>query len=87
VNPIELMQVLGLMLFFGVLLTLTGVFIGLAWFHSPRYLWAAAATSWFVSAMGAWSIGGYLLVLTFILDTVTMLHSAGSMPSAAVCTG
>ena len=68
------MQVLGLMLFFGVLLTLTGVFIGLAWFHSPRYLWVAAAMSWLVSAMGAWSIGGYLLVLTFILGAIALAY-------------
>jgi hypothetical protein len=53
-------------------IVMTAVFIGLAWFRSPRYLWAAAGMSWIVACFGAWSIGGYLVILTFILAAVAL---------------
>ena len=63
-----------IMLLFMLSIVLTGVFVGLAWFRSPRYLWAAAATSWIVASFGYFSIGGLLLILTFVLAGVALAY-------------
>ncbi len=62
------------MMLFLLSIVATGVFIGLAWFRSPRYLWAAAAMSWIVACFGAMSIGAYLLILTFMLTAVALAY-------------
>ena len=65
-----------IMLLFMLSIVLTGIFVGLAWFRSPRYLWAAAAMSWIVACFGAMSIGVFLLILTFVLAAVALVYEA-----------
>jgi len=65
-----------IMLLFMLSIVLTGVFVGLAWFRSPRYLWAAAAMSWILASFGYFSIGGLLLILTFVLVGLALAYEA-----------
>jgi hypothetical protein len=45
--------------------------------RNPRWYWAAAAASWVVSFLGAFSIGLYLFVFTLIFLALAIGHSAG----------
>ena len=65
-----------IMLLFMLSIVLTGVFVGLAWFRSPRYLWAAAAMSWILACFGALSYDVFLLILTFVLAAVALAYEA-----------
>ena len=55
-------------------IVITGVFVALAWYRTPRYLWAAAAMSWVMASFGYFSIGDVLLILTFVLVAVALAY-------------
>jgi hypothetical protein len=62
------------------LLLLTGAITAVAGaFRSPKWYWAAAAVMYFVSFLGSWSIGLYLLCSVFVLSALALGHSLGKI--------
>lgn len=55
----------------------TLVAIALAVLREPRWYWVAVVASWVASFLGAFSIGLYILVVTFVTLSLALGHSLG----------
>lgn len=62
---------------FGLSFFATILAIGLAISVSRRFLWLAAFSSWLLSLLASFSIGLYILVLTFVLLALAVGFSTG----------